>query len=87
MHGSIAEVLEDPPMHSIAERLYQEAIVGSTIALPKAGTRLENRYVFDAAAREVKAMAERGLVEIVTEHRIGVHESSLITEIVFVKLR
>ncbi len=74
-------------MHSSPERLYQEAIIGSTIALPKAGTRLENRYVFDAAAREVRAMAERGLVEIVTEHRTGVHESSLITEIVFVKLR
>jgi hypothetical protein len=48
--------------------VYRDADIGSTIALPKAGTRLENRYVFDASAREIKALAARRLVEIVSEH-------------------
>jgi hypothetical protein len=74
-------------MQTIAESVYRCADIGSTIALPKAGTRLENRYVFDSSAREIKAMAERGLVEIVTEHHAAGHEGALITDIVFVKIR
>jgi hypothetical protein len=38
-------------MQTIAESVYRCADIGSTIALPKAGTRLENRYVFDSSAR------------------------------------
>jgi hypothetical protein len=74
-------------MRTIAESVYRDADIGSTIALPKAGTRLENRYVFDASAREIKALAARGLVEIVSEHYAADHEGALITDMVFVKIR
>jgi hypothetical protein len=37
--------------------------------LPRAGYALENPFVYDAVAREFKQMAQRGLVEIVREHR------------------
>ena len=33
--------------------------------LPRAGFTLENPFVYDAVARELKAMADQGLVEIV----------------------
>jgi hypothetical protein len=74
-------------MRTIAERVYVDASSGATVALPKAGTRLENRYVFDASAREIKAMAEQGLVKIVSERRAAEDANALITDIVFVKIR
>ena len=74
-------------MTTFAERVCTEATVGAIIALPKYGTQLENRYVFDAAAREIKEMAERGRVKIVGEHRAFQHDSDLITDISFIKLR
>jgi hypothetical protein len=73
-------------MHTIAQSIYRDASIGATIALPKAGTPLENRYVFDSSAREIKAMAGRGLVKIVSEERAFEHESALITDIVFVRV-
>lgn len=74
-------------MQTIAESVYRDASIGTIVELPKAGTRLENRYVFDSSAREIKAMAERGLVKIVAEHRATEHECALITDIAFVKVR
>jgi hypothetical protein len=74
-------------MHTIAQSIYRDASIGTPIALPKAGTPLENRYVFDSSAHEIKAMAERGVVKIVREERASEHESALITDIVFVRVR
>jgi len=73
-------------MHTIAESIYRDASIGTTIALPKAGTPLENRYVFDSSAREIKSMAGQGLVKVVSEQRDSEHESALITDILFVKV-
>jgi len=73
-------------MTTIAERLYREAAIGAIITLPKSGRRLENQYVFDAAAREVKVMAELGRVRIADERRDSQHDSALTTDIAFVKL-
>ena len=73
-------------MTTIAERVYWESPVGAIVTLPKYGTRLENRYVFDAAAREVKVMAELGRVKIVDERRASQDDSALITDIAFIKL-
>lgn len=73
-------------MATIAERVYAEAAVGAIVVLPKFGTRLENPYVFDAAAREVKAMAELGRVKIVEERRDSQHDSDMVTGISFIKL-
>jgi hypothetical protein len=73
-------------MSTIAERVYREATAGSIVTLPKFGTCLENRYVFDAAAREVKAMAELGRLKVVSERRSSAHDIDLITDIAFIKL-
>ena len=73
-------------MTTIAERVYREATVGAIVTLPKFGTWLEDRYVFDAAAREVKEMAGLGRVKIVDERRDFPHDSALITDIAFIKL-
>lgn len=74
-------------MNTIAQSIYSDASIGTPIALPKAGTPLENRYVFDSSAREIKAMAGRGLVKIVSERRASEHESALITDICFARVR
>jgi len=73
-------------MNTIAERVYRDADKGVIVTLPKYGTRMENRYVFDAAAREIKALAERGLVKIVDECRQTQQDGDLITDISFIRL-
>ncbi len=73
-------------MSTIAESIYADARVGIPVALPKAGTPLQNRYVFDSSAREIVAMAERGLVEIASESRASEDADAMITDIVFVKM-
>jgi len=73
-------------MPTIAKRVYREATVGTIVTLPKYGTRLENRYVYDAAAREVKEMAELGRVSITDERHDSPLDSDLITYIAFIKL-
>jgi hypothetical protein len=73
-------------MTTIAERLFIEATAGAIVTLPKFGTRLENRYAFDSAAREIKTMAELGRVKIIDERHAFQHDSTLITDIAFIKL-
>jgi len=73
-------------MTTIVQRAHREATVGAIVNLPKSGTPLENRYVFDAAARELKAMAELGRVKIVDERRESQHDGALITDISFIKM-
>jgi hypothetical protein len=73
-------------MNTFAGRLYMEAPIGSTIILPKAGTRLENPFVYDAAARDIKALAKRGLVQIVSEATVTIGTETLTSELVFCKL-
>jgi hypothetical protein len=74
-------------MPTIAESIYSAADIGTIITLPKAGTRLENRYVFDSSAREITAMAERGLVKVVSESHASDRDDALITDIAFVRMR
>jgi hypothetical protein len=54
--------------------------------MPKAGSWLENAYVFDASAREIKALAQRGLVRIDCERTVAAGNESLISDLVFTKL-
>ena len=57
------------------------------IDVPPAGSTLENPYVYDSVARELKAMADEGLLQVVSEdHRQGESES-LIGRIRFARLR
>lgn len=74
-------------MGTIADVIYRDAVVGTTMALPKAGTGLENGYVFDSTACALKDMASRGLVPIVGECESESADGALITEWVFKMLR
>jgi hypothetical protein len=73
-------------MSTIAQNVYRDASIGGTIELPKAGTPLENSWVYDSSAREIKAMAEQGLVKIVSERRASERDDAMITAIAFVKM-
>jgi hypothetical protein len=73
-------------MQTLAQRFYLESEVGRLNELPKVGSALENPYVFDASAREIKAMASRGLVQIIDErHADGGEE--LVSRLTFLRLR
>ena len=74
-------------MSTYAQTLYLDSAFGVPCDLPKAGVSLENPYVFDAAAREIKHMADGGLVEIVHEHLSALAPEPLIDELTFVRLR
>ena len=59
---------------------------GPSSALPRAGSALENPFVYDAVAREFEQMAQRGLVEIVQEHKSN-HGEPLIDSLRFLRVR
>jgi hypothetical protein len=54
-------------MSSLARSLFLDSEISVEHELPRAGTSLENPFVYDAVAREFKQMADRGLIEIVQE--------------------
>jgi hypothetical protein len=72
---------------SLVRSIYLESELGVPTDLDAAGTALENPYVYDSAARDLKAMADEGLVKIVREQvRQGLGER-LIKRISFARLR
>lgn len=73
-------------MQTLAQRTYLDSEFGSLSELPAAGTPLENPYVYDSSAREIKAMAGEGLVEIVDERHVGGLDG-LIDRLTFTRLR
>jgi len=74
-------------MRTLATSLYLDSEFGMLQDVPRAGSTLENPFVFDATARELKTMAEQGLVEIVDEHQRQVASGSLIDRLSFKRLR
>ncbi|NWG76044.1 MAG: hypothetical protein HXY24_15830 [Rubrivivax sp.] len=54
-------------MSSIAHTIHACAPIGAVVELPAAGTWLENPYVYDAAARDIKELVKSGCTEIVDE--------------------
>lgn len=74
-------------MRSLAHSAYLDSEVGIPTDLVPAGTALENPYVYDNAARELKALANKGLVRIVDERVRMDGPGSLIERISFAKLR
>jgi hypothetical protein len=74
-------------MSTFVRTLYQESEFGVVTELNAAGTSLENPYVYDSAARDLRSMAEEGLVEIIDQ--VQDHGSSipLIKRITFARLR
>lgn len=74
-------------MNTIALSVYLDSQFGVLQELPKAGSPLENPYVYDATARELGAMADSGLIQIVEQHRVGSQNDLLIDKLSFVRLR
>jgi len=70
-------------MQTLALSAYLDSIFGIDEELPRAGSALENPFVFDASARELKAMAAKGLVEIVEEHTSRIADEFLIDRLRF----
>jgi hypothetical protein len=71
---------------TLVRSVYLDSEFGVPTELEAAGTSLENPYVYDSAARELKRMADQGLVKINSEVR---HEPAerLIRRINFTRLR
>lgn len=74
-------------MRSLVESIYLECTPGVPAKLDAAGTSLENPYVYDSAARELKTMASKGLVRIVREECRTGSNDTLIQSITFARLR
>ena len=74
-------------MITLAQSAYLDSLFGVEHDLPRAGCALENPYVFDATARDLKEMAERGLVAIVDEHVMANAREPLIDRLRFMRLR
>lgn len=74
-------------MQTLAQSAYLESEFGALSELPSVGSSLENPYVYDASARELKAMANEGLLRIVDERRSSDGFNGLISRLTFQRLR
>ncbi len=74
-------------MRTLAQSAYLDSSFGTESELPRAGSSLENPFVYDASARELKALAERGLIEVTAEHRHRIGDDELIDRFRFRRLR
>ena len=73
-------------MRTLAHSVYLDSEFGVPHELPKAGSTLENPYVYDATAKELKSMADRGLLRIVDEHSTAEQDEPLIDKFCFVRI-
>jgi hypothetical protein len=74
-------------MTSLSRSIYLAADVGIPTDVPPAGSSLENPYGYDSVARQLKAMADEGLIKVVSEDRLQGEAESLIGRISFARLR
>jgi hypothetical protein len=74
-------------VRSLAQTFYLDSQFGVAQELPRAGSTLENPFVYDAVAKELKAMADRGLVEIVDEQVAAYPQEPLVERLRFKRLR
>jgi hypothetical protein len=74
-------------MRTLAQTAYLDSEPGALSELPSVGTSLENPLVYDASAKELKAMASQGLVKIVEERRSTDEPDALISRLIFKRLR
>ena len=74
-------------MRTLAHSVYLDSEFGVPQELPKAGSTLENPYVYDETAKEPKSMADQGLLRVVHEQITGPQDEPLIDKICFVRLR
>ena len=74
-------------MRTLARSAYLDSSFGVATDLQHAGSALENPFVFDDAARELKQLADRGLIEIVAEQSMRHAGEQLIGRLSFKRLR
>ena len=74
-------------MRTLAQSAYLDSEFGVLSELPSSGSPLENPYVYDASARELKVMASKGLLKIVDERRSDGGRGELISRLTFERLR
>ena len=75
-------------MRTLSTSIYLAADVGVPTEVEPAGTSLENPYVYDSVARDLKAMEGEGLLRIVDEQcRQGGGAEAPIDRLSFVRLR
>ena len=74
-------------MPNLVDAIYRDSEFGVLTELDAAGTALENPYVYDSAARDLKDMAQQGLVRIAGEQVRCGPSGSLISRISFERLR
>ena len=73
-------------MSRLARRLLLVSPIGADVALPRAGSALENVHVYDAVARELIHQAEGGRLQVVRSETQPGREDGLIIEFVFRRL-
>ncbi len=78
---------EERTVPNLVDAIYLDSEPGVLTELDAAGTTLENPYVYDSAARDLKAMADRGLVRIAKEQVRRGASGPLIAQISFERLR
>ena len=74
-------------MTSLSRSIYLAADIGIPTDVVAAGSSHENPYVYDSVARELKSMADEGLLEVVSEDRRSGETEPLIERISFSRLR
>jgi hypothetical protein len=74
-------------MRSLSTTIFLTADVGVPTDVEPAGTPLENPYVYDSVARDLKAMAEDGLLRVLSETRKPGLAEAPIDRISFMRLR
>jgi len=72
---------------TLVQDIYLDSEIGVPTDLIAAGTSLENPYVYDSAARELKSMANQGLVRITAESLAPSLQEPLIKRIRFERVR
>lgn len=74
-------------MRTLSTTIFLSADVGVPVDVEAAGSPLENPYVYDSVARDLKAMEREGLLQVVDEkwHQGDVEKQ--IDRISFVRLR
>lgn len=74
-------------MRTLAEVAYLDSRFGVETELPRAGSALENPFVYDDSARELKQLAERGLIQVTCEQTTMLADECLIERFSFKRLR
>lgn len=74
-------------MTSLAVSVFLDSELGAVEELPRAGSALENPFVYDSVAKELKNMAKEGRLEIVHERVALYAGDQLIDQLRFKRTR